>query len=191
MFNADIHVKPTVPRAYTEYQLSVDYGTLNPFSAGLWGKYEGLWYRVKEYYHSGRDTRNQLTDDEYYVELEKLAGDLPIKRIIIDPSAASFITLIHRKGLFPVTEARNSVLSGIQDTATALQRGIILFNDCCEASINEFGLYSWDEKADCDRPIKENDHAMDEIRYFVYTNQLVVPQRKSALPLKTNWGALH
>lgn len=31
------------------------------------------------------------------------------------------------------------------------------------------GLYRWDEKAESDRVVKENDHAMDEIRYMVMT----------------------
>ena len=38
----------------------------------------------------------------------------------------------------------------------------------CTDCIREFGLYRWDEKATMDRPIKENDHAMDDVRYFVH-----------------------
>jgi phage terminase large subunit len=35
--------------------------------------------------------------------------------------------------------------------------------------VREFGLYRWDESAAEDKPIKENDHAMDDIRYFCQT----------------------
>ena len=50
------------------WYISVDYGTLNPFSAGLWCMYEGRAIRVREYYYSGRSSSNTLTDEEYYVE---------------------------------------------------------------------------------------------------------------------------
>ena len=42
-------------------------------------------------------------------------------------------------------------------------------HESCTASRREFGLYSWDDKAKEDRVVKENDHAMDEIRYFAAT----------------------
>lgn len=173
MFNPDIHVVPTVERAYIEYQISVDYGTQNPFSAGMWGLCDGVWYRMREFYHSGRESKHQMTDDEYHAELEKLAGDLVVRMAIVDPSAASFITLLKRRTCFIPKEAANAVLPGISNVATALQRGIIRFNDCCKDTIREFGLYSWDEKLSEDKPIKENDHAMDDIRYFVQTNRLI------------------
>ena len=41
--------------------------------------------------------------------------------------------------------------------------------DCCEGALREFSLYRWDEASGEDRPVKEHDHAMDEIRYFVRT----------------------
>lgn len=173
MFNTEIHVVPTKPREYIEYQISVDYGTQNPFSAGLWGLCDGVWYRIREYYHSGRETRHQMTDDEYHLALEKLAGGLDILKVIVDPSAASFITLLRRKGMFFPRAANNDVLLGISNTATALHRGLIKFNDCCEDAIREFALYSWNEKVSEDKPLKEHDHAMDDIRYFVQTNRLI------------------
>ena len=39
----------------------------------------------------------------------------------------------------------------------------------CKDAIREFGLYRWDDKAQEDKPIKENDHAMDETRYMAET----------------------
>jgi len=180
MFDRRLHVVPTIPHPYEQYQISCDYGTLNPLSMGLWGLHQGIWYRVKEFYHDGRKD-GQKTDDEYYTDLEKLVGNLKIKCIVIDPSAASFITLIRRRGKFTVRQADNAVLDGIRNTATALKQGIIKFNDCCEATFKEFEVYGWDEKALEDTPVKENDHAMDEIRYFVMTNKLAVPRRKSLL----------
>jgi PBSX family phage terminase large subunit len=168
MFNKDFHVVPSTPRPYEKYYLSCDYGTINPTSIGLWGLAAGKWYRVREYYFDSRKEGRQRTDEEHYTALEALAGDLHISAVIVDPSAASFIEVIRRHGRYRVEKASNSVMDGIRDVATRLQCGDIFFCDCCTDCIREFGLYRWDEKATADRPIKENDHSMDDVRYFVH-----------------------
>ena len=152
-----------------EYYISCDYGTLNPFSAGLWCWDGKTATRIREYYYSGRSERSNKTDEEYYSELEKLAGDLPVKEVIVDPSAASFIEVIRRHKRFPVRKAVNDVLPGIITTARYLQDGTIKIHRSCKDAIREFALYRWDEKAAEDRPIKDNDHCLDDIRYFVMT----------------------
>lgn len=166
-----------------EYYISCDYGTLNPFSAGLWCWDGKTATRIREYYYSGRDNQASKTDEEYYKELEKLAGDYPIKAVIVDPSAASFIEVIRRHKRFAVKKAVNDVIPGIMTTARYLQDGTIKIHRSCEDAIREFGLYRWDEKAEEDKPIKENDHAMDDIRYFVMTILKYKAGKKKYVPL--------
>jgi hypothetical protein len=43
------------------------------------------------------------------------------------------------------------------------------FSKSCTDTLREFTLYAWDQRAGRDQPIKENDHAMDDIRYFTAT----------------------
>lgn len=151
-----------------EYYISVDYGTLNPFSAGLWAVNGAKAVRIKEYYHDGRKEKKQLTDEEYCDEIIKLAEGYAVVKIVVDPSAASFITAIKRRG-FRVQQADNDVKNGIRRTAVYLRDGNIKIHRSCVDAIREFGLYRWDEKATDDKVIKENDHAMDDIRYFCNT----------------------
>ena len=164
-----VGIVPEESREFSAWYISVDYGTLNPCSMGLWGKYNGVWYRTKEFYYDGRKKQRQMTDEEYYIALEQLAGNRSIRAVIIDPSAASFIECIRRHGRFSVRKANNTVIDGIRLTASKFKDGAIKINDCCKDTIREFASYRWDEKATEDRPIKENDHAMDDIRYFVNT----------------------
>ena len=156
------------PGAEGEYYISCDYGTLNPFSAQLWHWDGKTATCLREYYYSGRETQANKTDEEYCTEIARLAGDLPIRSIVVDPSAASFIEVLRRKQ-YIVRKAKNDVLNGIMLTARYLQDGTIKIHRRCKDSIREFGLYRWDDKATEDRPIKENDHAMDSIRYFAFT----------------------
>jgi len=194
MFDPDKHVRPTIDRPYSQYYVSVDYGTQNPMTFGLWGfvppptkanphEFESAWYKIREYHYDGRQKGRQKTDEEYYQDLEEFVGDIQPRAIIIDPSAASFIALIRKKDRFAVRQARNDVLEGIRNMATALNTGRILYNDCCKETFREFASYVWDEKAaerGEERPIKQNDHQMDGDRYFVNT----VVMRPAAISFK-------
>lgn len=170
------NVVPTVDRKYRQYVVSMDYGTQNPTAIILWGECDGVWYAVREYYHSGRETNNQKTDQQYYDDLCAMLGDIMPKYVIVDPSAASFITLVRQKKQYHIRPADNAVLEGIRHTASALAERKIMFNDCCKKTIHEFGLYCWDDGAAEDAVIKENDHAMDAVRYFVQTMKLFRPK---------------
>ena len=151
------------------WYISMDYGTINPCSMGLWCVTDNEAIRVDEYYYNSRKEGYQRTDEEHYAELEKLAGDRYIERVIIDPSAASFKATIKRHSKFFVKSAKNDVINGIRTTSQMLTDGRIKIGVKCKASQEEFGMYRWDDKAEVDKVVKENDHAMDDIRYFAYT----------------------
>ncbi len=160
---------PVPECSFEDYAVSCDYGTVNPASFGLWGLYGGVWYRIDEYYFSSRRNGYQRTDEEHYSALEQLCSGKKISAITVDPSAASFIEVIKRHGKFEVVPAKNNVLDGIRETAAALKSKKIVICKNCRDSIREFSLYRWNENSISDSPIKENDHAMDDIRYFVTT----------------------
>ena len=165
-FDPGRHIAKKMPQA-GRYYISVDYGTRNPFSAGLWCVADGKAYRIREFYHDGRATGKMHTDEEYYRFLEQLAGEYPVEQVVVDPSAASFIAVIRRHGRFSVRKAKNSVLDGIRLVSTLLQANVLQFAPGCKDTLREFGLYTWQEEGD--KPLKENDHAMDDIRYFCAT----------------------
>lgn len=156
-----------VPRSFTRFIVSCDYGTVNPTSMGLWGQSDGAWYRIDEFYHSSKREGFQMTDEEYYRSLCTLIGDRTVDCVLVDPSAASFIECIRRHGEFAVRRADNDVLGGIRKTSDALKKREIRICRCCPDIIREFSLYRWDENARYDAVKKENDHAMDDMRYFV------------------------
>ena len=168
MANESMYCKPP-DGAMEEYCVSCDYGTVNPTSMGLWGKRDGVWYRLDEYYFDSRREGYQKTDEEHYAALKSLAGGRKIGRVIVDPSAASFIEVIKRHGEYRVIPARNNVADGIRRVSGALTEGRIRICENCHDARREFQLYRWDSRRCDDSPVKENDHAMDDIRYFVAT----------------------
>ena len=165
MFSVDDHVVDAIPKC-ERYVISCDYGIVNPASFGLWGKSGGKWYRIKEYYYDSKVCGLQKTDEEYAEEMDNLAGENKIDAVIIDPSASSFIECIKRRGKYNVVPAKNNVSHGIRLVGGKLKSGNMLIHKCCTDCIREFSLYRWNINAQCDVPVKKNDHAMDDMRYF-------------------------
>lgn len=168
MFDKDVHIT-TERGGPGQYYIAIDYGTLNPTAFGLWRVHNGTATMEREYYYSGRDTNAQKTDEEYYHDLEAFAEGHKIERVIVDPSAASFIETIRRHDKFGVWKANNAVLDGIRLVGALLKAGRLKFHESCTNTFREFGLYSWDSDSPEDKVIKENDHMMDSIRYFCQT----------------------
>lgn len=168
-FDRERHITTMAPKR-GRWFVSCDYGTVNAFSAGLWClQANGVAVRVREYYYDSRNKGKQLTDGEYYDALMELTKGVVVETVVVDPSAASFITLMRRRGKFSIRKANNDVMDGIRRTAMALVTGQIKIHEDCADCIREFGLYVWDEKSIEDKPLKTNDHAMDDIRYFCNT----------------------
>ena len=161
-----------------QYVLSIDYGTLNAFACLLWGKYGNVWYAIGGYYYSGRDQQKLKTDDEYADDIDRLFGNLygsewDKLKVIIDPSAASFIAALRRRRRYHVVPADNAVIDGIRETASAMQQNFIKINPSIKEWKQEVEGYVWDNDSAEDRPVKMNDHYMDCTRYFVHTMKIV------------------
>lgn len=176
MFDENRHVKK-----YSEYAnllingnryVSCDYGTQNATVFLLWNKgIDGKWYCTREYYYSGRSEGKQKTDAEYANDLKKWLDGTKIRAMIVDPSAASFIAELRKRG-YKVLKADNDVLDGIRLVGTLLNQEKLVFDASCAETRKEFASYIWDEKAVAggeDKPVKQWDHCMDAARYMCST----------------------
>lgn len=173
MFSRERHVLDEIPEDHKPqygcrifYYVSVDYGTSNPTAAGLWSFNGKTAVMIKEFYYDGRKN-GRLDDSQLYERLDQWIGNVPIEFIIVDPSAASFITMIHRHGKYIAKGADNDVLDGIRVMTTFLNTRRIFFLKECTNIQREFELYSWDEDK-VDTVVKEADHCLDQARYFCY-----------------------
>ncbi|QEK12728.1 PBSX family phage terminase large subunit [Crassaminicella thermophila] len=165
---------------FEEYYIAIDYGTQNACVFLLIGKYKGRYFIVDEYYYSGKEEGKQKSDPNYFADFEKFVQGIKIKKIIIDPSAASFITLLKENG-YSVKKAINDVVDGIREVSKRLSNLELFVHKRCKNTIKEFSSYTWDAKATErgeDKPVKKFDHAMDALRYFVYT--ILVKKAKDA-----------
>lgn len=172
MFDEKKHITDSLEGLTGKYYVSCDYGTQNATVFLLWRRHQdGRWICCREYYYSGRDSECQKTDSEYADDLKEWLGGIDPQKIVIDPSAASFIAELKKQG-YRIKKAKNDVLDGIRYVASLLMLCKIAFYRECGETIKEFSSYMWDEKAaerGEDKPVKQWDHCMDSCRYFAYT----------------------
>lgn len=172
MFDEAKHIVDASKYSFIKYYVSCDYGTQNPTAFGLWGQTaDGKHILIKEYYYSGRDKGIQKTDIQYSQDLKKFIEGYKVERIVIDPSAASFIAQLRKDG-FKVQKAKNDVLDGIRLVASFFSQDKIFIDENCVETLKEIASYAWDEDASKkgeDKPVKEYDHSMDQMRYYIFT----------------------
>ena len=183
----DEHITDERCNTLGDLVVSSDYGIQNATTFLFWRQTadKKQWIEIGEYYYSGREEHKQKTVSELTDNLihkwEQISTELgqenkiPIKNMILDPSATALKVELRKRGI-RVRDGDNDVLAGIEDVSTALYRHLIAVHRSCTNTINEFGIYMWDEKASErgeDLPVKENDHCMDAVRYFVRTMKLV------------------
>ncbi|MHA3065786.1 PBSX family phage terminase large subunit [Lacticaseibacillus saniviri] len=171
---------------YESYYVSCDYGTRNPTVFLLWGRKDKVWYCLKEFYYSGRESSNNWDDSQYVTAMGKFVGTIKAS-IIVDPSAASFITALRKAG-YQVIAADNDVINGIREVQNAMNNGKIMFADDLKHMFAEFSSYIWDDKAadkGIDKVVKDHDHVMDALRYFVF--MVIYKQRTATTAKKPAW----
>lgn len=185
MFDVEKHVVRTLPRIDRWLCDAIDYGTVNPYADLLIGiGADRKLYVASEYRHDSRNERRQMTDSEYSKARRAWLARVPQPEsnvvgvapewTIVDPSASSYIEQLHRDGVTGVTAADNSVLDGIRTVSSLLSTGDLFVHESASGLIDELPGYSWDdgaaERGD-DKPIKENDHSCDALRYGVRTTE--------------------
>lgn len=171
--------RPPALKNIASKSITVDYGTTNPcVFLEIWDDGTTLWidreYRWDSRSEEAQRTGNpQKTDAQYADDMEMFMGpeDQDWCEIVIDPSAASFITELRTRGFY-VTTADNEVLDGIRVVGSLLARRMIRINRKCKGLTGEMQSYVWDDKAaerGEEKPVKQKDHGPDALRYYCYT----------------------
>lgn len=171
--------RPIALKSIAQKYIAVDYGTTNPcVFLELWDDGQTIWvdreYRWDSRSEEARRSQHpQKTDAQYADDMAEFMGTAPEDQctIIVDPSAASFITELRNRGFY-VKTGDNEVLDGIRVVATLLAQRNIRINKSCKGLRSEMQSYVWDEKAaerGEEKPVKQLDHGCDSLRYFCYT----------------------
>lgn len=165
-------------KKFVRYAVGIDYGSYNATVFILIGiTANNEYFVINEYYYSGRDNNKTKTDSEYADDLQAFLYGLNVSAVVIDPSAASFIAECQKRRL-PVKKADNRVIDGIRVVSSLFGSKRLYVSKDCPNLLRELRSYRWDLDSDIDKPIKENDHCCDALRYCVM--HLSAPTNKVA-----------
>lgn len=166
----DIQEKMLVDRPKTNTGVVVvDPGIGSVYAGLLFEQTSGGWHIADEYYWKAA-WDGELTDEQH---LNNMLAKWTPSQFIVDPSGVGFKSVALKRGYGHVN-GNNDVLSGIQATRNALFSGALTIDSECYNLLVEASGYVWHDKLD--KPVKENDHAVDCMRYGVMT---LMPHIKS------------
>jgi PBSX family phage terminase large subunit len=174
-FDVKIHVIDRAPTSAEQYYVGIDYGASNPTAAVMVGYRSGhtprFWVE-KEYYWDSKANFRAKTNGELADDIEQFIEGYNVRGIFLDPSAASFKVELQRHKVRPLIEADNDVFPGITFVANLISNHQLKVLSCCRNLIHEMGMYVWDAKAalkGIEQPVKSSDHAVDALRYALYS----------------------
>lgn len=175
-FEEKLHVIDFPLSRAQHYICGIDYGTTNACAFVLIGvnhdSYPNLWVE-DEYYYDSKLHQRSKTDAEYAADLDNFLKFKHIRAIYLDPSAASFRAELLRSGVHNLFDAQNEVIDGIRMVSTYLSSGTLKITRQCKKVIEEIQSYVWDPKClrtGVDKPMKQNDHALDALRYAIFSH---------------------
>lgn len=187
-WDEDLHLAAEPPRTDTPTTVvGVDYGTANATAFvqldGWSVTSTGLprFHVPRSESHDGRE-RGQRTDEQHADALVAFLDPIPGRPLVyVDPSAASFQAVLRGRRV-NVRSADNAVVDGIRFVSSALGNPtdadnptpvrLTVHPDCTDLR-REFSAYVWDERAQKrgeDKPVKAYDHALDGLRYSMFTH---------------------
>ena len=174
MWDEDIHVVTKLPPMKRILSQGIDYGTTNPTAGITLGLgVDDVLYAMAEW-----APRHGSTDAELVESLNAFRGTTPEPDYtFVDPAAASLKRALSVAGYTRVKNADNDVENGIRVVASLLGTGRLKIHESCLGLRDEAPGYAWDpkrtEKGESDKPIKQDDHFCDALRYAVYSSRVL------------------
>lgn len=142
----------------------IDFGFTNPCAIlTITRDYDNNFWVENEWY------KTEKTEDE----IAEVVATRGFNKVYADPEAPSAIEVLRKRkvNLREVIKNKDSIKVGIQKVRELLKAGKLKIHSSCENLIYEFETYAYPDKKELrnenENPIKENDHALDALRYVI------------------------
>ena len=178
-FNPSVHVIEPIeipPEWYDK--ISIDPGYTNPLSAHWYAvDYDGNIYVVAEHYESGQTVEYHAQKikeicrrlgwrKSYGGNYQALIDSASRQRTLSSPKSVA--ELFYEHGIAVNPNVEKDLFSGINRVKSYLKNALgqtkLYIFSTCENMIREFKDYVWGKD---ETPVKRDDHAMDELRYYI------------------------
>jgi PBSX family phage terminase large subunit len=161
-FSRQMHITTEQPKTVAEILVGIDWGHTNPASVHRYRKDADSHYWIdSEYYKTGRTTE-QIID---------YAKTLKPNKVYPDPAEPDRVEQANNSGL-NCMEVSKDIKAGVDSVKALFKQNRIHIHPDCKNLIYELETYRYpDKKPDKneeEKPVKENDHCMDEMRYVLH-----------------------
>jgi len=157
----DANLTDTAPETYDEVIYGVDWGHNNPAVILAIVREGDTWTVAEEWYE------RRCTVGDHARAAADLVETYGEGRLYCDPSEPANIEQFNREGL-TATGAKNDVTPGIQHVSSLAEDLQVARH--CQNVRNEFSQYQYRDGGDSDKPLKQHDHAMDALRYALFSH---------------------
>jgi PBSX family phage terminase large subunit len=180
-FNREKHVTTDSPTHTTETILGIDFGYTNPASIiPIRIDGDSHFWIGEEWYKSGCTTE-QIAEQ---ARLYKSTKCYP------DPAEPDRIEILRKFGL-NCRDVSKDIVAGVDHVRELFKQGRIHIHPGCKNLIMELETYRYPDKKpdnnEPEKPIKENDHALDALRYALYTNKPIIKQNDPYFDTYGTW----
>lgn len=166
------HVYSIAEIDVADYIAGVDFGFTNPTCVlSIKRDRQDKYWVESEYYKSG----NTAIQTAEYIQGQNY------NKVYPDPASPEAIKELtdRRVNVYDVNKGADSIVNGINKVRELFKQGRLMIHESCKNLIWELETYSYGERKanhnETETPIKENDHAVDALRYALMTNQ---PERR-------------
>lgn len=168
-FSRTLHVTNDEPRTIVDVIAGIDWGYTNPAASHRIRIDADRHYWVDDEFYKTNQTTEQIIES---VRLKK------VNKVYPDPAEPDRNEAARRAGL-NVREVSKDVEAGIDCVREIIKQGRLHIHPSCVNLIFEFETYRYPDKKpgqnEKESPVKENDHALDALRYALYNQE---PQRE-------------
>ena len=167
-FNREKHVTESFPETYTDTILGIDFGYTNPAAIIPVGIDGDSHYWIREEWYKSRCTTEQIAEQALLYRSTKCYPD---------PAEPDRVNILTKSGL-NCRDVSKDIVAGVDHVRELFKQGRIHIHPDCKNLIYELETYRYPdkkpEKNEEEKPIKENDHALDALRYALYTNKPII-----------------
>lgn len=164
-FDRSRHVSDSIPSTVVDIILGIDFGYTNPASIIPvkidWDNH----YWIQEEFYKTRQTTEQIAEQ---AKLYKSTKVYP------DPAEPDRIKILEKSGL-NCRDVSKDITAGVDRVRELFKQGRIHIHSDCKNLIHELETYRYPEKKpdanEAEKPVKENDHALDALRYALYMTE--------------------
>lgn len=175
-FKRDIHLFEDEPQDIIETIGGLDFGFNHPMALLTIKKDTSNIYWLTNEWYKQNQTNDQL--------IEKIQS-IKFNKVYPDPASPDRIEVLKQNGIncLEVNKGKDSIVNGINIVRELLKQNKLFIHKSCVNTISEFESYCYDpEDPNKETPLKENDDAMDALRYALMTNRHVVSDNSIYIP---------